>query len=121
MKKLLAVSLLAAGAAVAQTQATPQGNPPQQLQNQQQEAAPAPAQAQAPAAQPIASTNLGQKFNGPTKSEVYCSGFITKQLHPSATIVAGSNAPDQALHSDYEYIYLRGDDVQEGKEYLLLR
>jgi outer membrane protein OmpA-like peptidoglycan-associated protein len=35
--------------------------------------------------------------------------------------VAGSNAPGQALHSDYEYIYLRGDDVQEGKEYLLLR
>ena len=35
--------------------------------------------------------------------------------------MAGSNSPEQAAYGDHGYIYLRGNEVQEGKEYLLLR
>jgi len=108
--------------------------PPPQVQNQQPGAAPpqAPAQtpaqppaqvpAQPPTQQQFARTNLVENFNGPTFSEVYCAGFITKNaLHPSGTVVAGYESPEQAGYTDHGYIYLSGNDVQEGKEYQLLR
>jgi outer membrane protein OmpA-like peptidoglycan-associated protein len=104
----------------------------------------APAQEQAPATQPaqpavtpaepaatpsplkqrpaIARTNLVQAFNGPNLSEIYCAGFISKQtLHPSGTVIAGERAPDETEYVNHEYIYLSGKDVEEGREYLLLR
>jgi outer membrane protein OmpA-like peptidoglycan-associated protein len=131
-----------------QQQAAPQqsaGAPPVQEQpssTPQQQAA--PAQEQTPATQPaqsattpaepaatpavpkqqpvIARTNLTQAFNGPNLSEIYCAGFISKQaLRPSGTVIAGERAPDETEYADNEYIYLSGKDVEEGKEYLLLR
>lgn len=89
---------------------------PQQLQNQQQPASPQPAPSQ------ISATNMPQRFNGPTLSEVYCSGFITKHsVRASGVMIAGNNAPEQVAYATGGYIYLSGDDLQEGKEYLLLR
>ncbi|HJW98819.1 MAG TPA: OmpA family protein [Terriglobales bacterium] len=105
----------------AQQQTAPQQSAPQT------EAQPTPqsvtAPDRAPRQQPIvAKTNLVAAFNGPTLSEVYCSGFITKHsIHPVGTAVAGSGAPEQAAYAGGEYIYLTGNEVQEGKEYLLLR
>ena len=145
MRNLLAVSLLAAAAAWAQDQPAAQTSAPPSTQTQQQ---PAPAQpqtapqqapsaqqtqptetqtapAQAPAAQPqpaIRRTNLTELFHGPTLSEVYCAGFISKEkLKPSGTMVAGNYSPDQAQYTENGYIFLAGNDLQEGKEYLLLR
>jgi outer membrane protein OmpA-like peptidoglycan-associated protein len=55
-------------------------------------------------------------------SEVYCSGFITKQdVHAIATVIDDSRAPEQVRSSARSYIYLKGSEIQEGKEYLLLR
>jgi len=125
MRYLFAVSLLAATAAFAQNQAPAQGSPSAQpLQTQQQPSAPPATESQAPPpAQPrIAATNLVERFNGPTLAEIYCAGFITKNaLRPSATVVAGNNAPEQVGYSNGGYLYLKGDDIQEGKEYQLLR
>jgi outer membrane protein OmpA-like peptidoglycan-associated protein len=136
MRTILAVSLLAAASVWAQDQAPAQANPPQPQQDQQQAAPPqqpqpVPPQATpgeaTPQAQPshapaIALTNLAQTFNGPTLSEIYCAGFITSQaVKPSGTIVAGNESPEEANYVDPEYIYISGSDVQEGKEYLLLR
>lgn len=70
----------------------------------------------------IATTNKIEQFNGPTISEVYCAGFITKQeIHPIATVMDDSRAPEQVRSHDRSYIYLSGSELQEGKEYLLLR
>ena len=144
MRNLLAVSLLAAAAAWAQDQPVPQTSAsPSQTQQQpapaQPQAAPqqapaaqqtqptetAPAPAQTPAAQQqpaIRRTNLTELFHGPTLSEVYCAGFISKEkLKPSGTMVAGNYSPDQAQYTENGYIFLTGNDLQEGKEYLLLR
>ena len=144
MRNLLAVSLLAAAAAWAQDQPAPQTSAAPSTQTEQQAPAPpqaapqqapaaqqtqptetAPPPAQTPAAQQqpaIRRTNLTELFHGPTLSEVYCAGFISKEkLKPSGTMVAGNYSPDQALYTENGYIFLTGNDLQEGKEYLLLR
>jgi len=70
----------------------------------------------------IATTNKVERFNGPTTSEVYCSGFFTKQdVHASAIVIDDSRAPEQVRSAEHSYIYLSGKDVEEGREYLLLR
>ena len=145
MRNLLVVSLLAAAAAWAQDQPAPQTSVPPSTETQQQpapaqpqaapqqapvaplaqptETAPSPAQAPAAQQQPaIRRTNLTELFHGPTLSEIYCAGFISKEkLKPSGTMVAGNHSPDQAHYSESGYIFLSGDDLQEGKEYSLLR
>src|SRR5581483_3351023 len=145
MRNLLAVSLLAAAAAWAQDQPAAQTSAPPATETQQQaapaqpqttpqqapaapqtqptETAPAPAQAPDVQQQPaIRRTNLTELFKGPTMSEVYCAGFISKEkLKPSGTMVAGNYSPDQAQYTENGYIFLTGNDLQEGKEYFLLR
>jgi len=76
-----------------------------------------------PVPQPnISTTNKIERFNGPTLSEVYCAGFITRQeVHPVATVIDDWRAPEQVRSAERSYIYLSGNEVQEGKEYLLLR
>src|SRR5690348_7851012 len=145
MRNLLAVSLLAAAAAWAQDQpvaqtsappstqaeqppspAQPQAAPqqaPATQQTQPTEITPAPAQTPMAQQQPaIRRTNLTELFHGPTLSEVYCAGFISKEkLKASGTMVAGNHSPDQAQYTENGYIFLTGNDLQEGREYLLLR
>jgi outer membrane protein OmpA-like peptidoglycan-associated protein len=121
-----------------QQQSAPPQEQPSSTQQQQQvapapEAAPAtvqPTPAAEPAAAPsapkqqpaIARTNLTRAFNGPNLSEIYCAGFISKHMvRASATVVAGERAPNQTEYVDREYIYLSGNGVEEGREYLLLR
>jgi len=147
MRTILAVLLLAA-AAGAQGQNPAQANQasptdpqqpatvqhpadaPQQVQPApptQAQPAPPTSEAAAPAPQPqqqpsIARTNLVELFNGPTMSEIYCAGFITREaVRGTGTVVAGSHSPEAAHYVDHDYIYLTGNEVQEGKEYLLLR
>jgi outer membrane protein OmpA-like peptidoglycan-associated protein len=134
MRIIFAATLLAA-TVWAQDQAPAPANPPQPQQDQQQatpaqpQAAPAPTPSTSETAPPpasqtpaIARTNLTESFNGPTLSEIYCAGFITNQsVKASGTVLAGNESPEQANYSDHEYIYLSGSDVQEGREYLLLR
>jgi len=131
MRIIFAVSLLAA-TMWAQDQAPAPASPPPPQQDQQQAApaqqqvAPAPSSESAPPAPTqapaIARTNLSETFNGPTLSEIYCAGFITNQtVKASGTVLAGNESPEQANYTDHEYIYLSGGDVQEGREYLLLR
>ncbi len=113
--------------APAATQTQPAQTTPQQAptpaQPQPTEAAPAQTTAPAPAQQPaIRRTNLSELFKGPTLSEIYCAGFISKEtIKPSGTMVAGNHSPDQDQYTENGYIFLKGSDLQEGKEYLLLR
>jgi hypothetical protein len=142
MKSLVALTLLAGVASFccsAEAQANAQQPPsaePQQsvaqpaqapaqapVQTPPQDSAQNPAQAPAPAPAPrIARTNLQAKFNGPTLSEVYCSGFIIKAgLKPSGNVIGGALSPDQTSYAEPEFIYLRGPEVKVGEEYALLR
>jgi len=118
MRYTLAVSLLLATAALAQDPAPSQNSAPQQSQSQQQ----ATPQPPAPPSPQVPTTNLPPGVKGPTLAEVYCAGFITKQsVGASGVIVAGNYAPEQVAYAAGGYVYLKGDDVREGREYLLLR
>jgi hypothetical protein len=110
-----------------------QSAPTQQSAPAQQSAPTAPPQESAPVQQPaqqpapapapfIARSNLQAKFNGPTLTEIYCSGFITKGgAKESGIVIGGTLTPDQASYAQPEYIYLRGDGVKEGSEYFIVR
>ena len=104
----------------AQPPATQQAPAPQPVPE-----AVAPAEAPAKPAPPqpsISTTNKVEHFNGPTISEVYCSGFLTKQdVHASGIVIDDSRAPEQVRSSARSYIYLSGSGIEEGREYLLLR
>jgi len=97
MKKLaLVVVMLAAVAVVAQ-----------------QSAAPAPQ---------IAATNLTQRVEAPTMSDVYCAGFITNQVVPETSFVAaGWATPHQSRFADRDYIYIQGGSYAEGTELWVVR
>lgn len=121
MRTLIAVTIFAAATAFAQEQPPASGTAAPSSQPQQQQAAPAQQQPQT-AQQPPAATNLVEEANAPTLSEIYCSGFVSKKsISPSGTIVGGDLSPETTAYHEGNYIYLRGNDVKEGQEYLLLR
>lgn len=137
MRTLIAVTIFAAAAAIAQEQPPASGNAAPTSQPQQLQAAPQTQQPTQPAAQPVEppaasplapatqkpiATNLVEEANAPTVSEVYCSGFVSKKAVSAAgTIVGGDLSPETTAFHEGNYIYLRGGDVKEGQEYLLLR
>lgn len=59
---------------------------------------------------------------GPTESDMYCSGFVTKDAVPAtSTITAGWDAPNQAIFSARDYVYLKGGSYQVGQKFQILR
>jgi outer membrane protein OmpA-like peptidoglycan-associated protein len=60
--------------------------------------------------------------HGPTESDMYCSGFVTKDAVPTnSAIFAGWDAPNQAVFSAHDYVYLKGGSYQVGQKYQILR
>ena len=77
--------------------------------------------AQQPAPQ-FATTNLTQRVEAPTKSDVYCAGFITNQIVPETSFVAaGWATPHQTRFADRDYIYIQGGSYAEGTELWVVR
>ena len=60
--------------------------------------------------------------SGPTESDMYCSGMVSKDPVPTTSVmVAGWDAPNQVSYSAREYIYLKGGSYQVGQQYLIIR
>lgn len=79
----------------------------------QQSAAPAPQ---------FAATNLTQRVDKPTLSDVYCAGFITNQVVPETSFVAaGWATPHQTRFADRDYIYIQGGSYAEGTQLWVVR
>jgi hypothetical protein len=59
----------------------------------------------------------------PNRSDLYCSGFVNKQLLPNANFVAGGlDTPTTAQYSDSrEVLYLTGKGYEVGKLYSVVR
>ncbi|MEO6119888.1 MAG: OmpA family protein [Terriglobales bacterium] len=88
------------------------------------------ASGQEPAAQPrptisaqdIARTNLVQKADAPTESDLYCSGFVSPQpLAKTSTIAGGWETPSQSRFADRDYVYLTGGGYEVDQKYAVLR
>ncbi len=85
---------------------------------------------QEPAAQPrptvsgqdIARTNLVEKVDAPTDSDLYCAGFVAPQpLAKTSTIAGGWETPFQARFADRDYVYLTGGGYAVDQQYAVLR
>jgi len=59
---------------------------------------------------------------GPTYTQLYCSGFITRDAVPRASFVLGSKeSPQEDRFQERETLFLRGPNLAVGERYSLLR
>jgi hypothetical protein len=73
-------------------------------------------------AQPAASTNLKERELAPTYSDIYCSGFVSKENIPNANhILAGLNSPHGVRFSARDTVYLEGSGYAVGNQYSVVR
>jgi hypothetical protein len=62
------------------------------------------------------------QFATPTYADLYCAGFINKQLLPNANYVAGGLAtPNMTKYVNGDIVYLAGSGYQPGAQYSIVR
>jgi hypothetical protein len=62
------------------------------------------------------------RFATPTYADMYCAGFINKQLLPDANYVAGGvDTPHTSKYANGDLIYLAGSGYQAGAQYTIVR
>jgi hypothetical protein len=108
MKKtgLLLLVMLAVGTALAQTPDAPSAAP----------------QSAAGEAQASAVTQPVEHLQAPTYADQYCAGFVSKQLLPNASYVAGGlHSPNTTKFVNGDAIYLAGSGYQKGQQFTIVR
>ena len=62
------------------------------------------------------------QFATPTYADLYCAGFVSKDLLPNANYVAGGlHTPSTTKYVNGDIIYLSGQGYQAGAEYAIVR
>lgn len=78
-----------------------------------------------PASGEVIATNANLptvRFQTPTNADIYCAGFINKQLLPNANFVAGGlNTPNTTKYVNGDIVYLAGAGYQPGQRYTVVR
>jgi len=68
------------------------------------------------------SSNLVEKRQGPTYSDINCAGFVTPEIIPIKDLVlAGERAPNATRFGTGDVIYLTGPGITVGQKYRLVR
>jgi len=63
-----------------------------------------------------------ERVQTPTNADLYCAGFISKQLMPNANFVAGGlQTPNTTKFVNGDMVYLSGSGYQAGQQYTILR
>ena len=63
-----------------------------------------------------------ERVQTPTNADIYCAGFISKQLLPNAHFVAGGlETPNTTKFVNGDMVYLAGGGFQTGQQYTILR
>jgi hypothetical protein len=58
----------------------------------------------------------------PTRSDLYCAGFVSKTPLPdSKYVMGGLQTPNTTKYGDGEIVYLKGKGYEVGKEYSVIR
>ncbi|MBV8892640.1 MAG: hypothetical protein JO266_11830, partial [Acidobacteria bacterium] len=74
---------------------------------------------------PVVETNTNfprVQMATPTYADLYCAGFISKQLLPNANYVGGGlHTPNTTKYVNGDIIYLQGSGYQQGAAYTVLR
>ncbi len=67
-------------------------------------------------------TNLKTVPNSPTYSDMYCSGFVSKEKFDMGNAVLGADtSPNQTLYGGDNLLLLTGSGYQEGQRYTVIR
>jgi len=70
-------------------------------------------------------TNLNfpvERIVAPTSSDLYCAGFVSKNLLPNVNFVTGGmDTPSTTNYGDSEIVYLTGKGYEVGKRYTIVR
>lgn len=82
-----------------------------------------PAEQSAPQGTVLTSASFPvERVQMPTSADLYCAGYITKQLVPNAHFVAGGlDTPSTTKYENGDIIYLAGGGYQTGQEYAIIR
>lgn len=60
--------------------------------------------------------------SGPTYSDMYCAGFVTRQAVSNKNMVMGGRyTPEQVLHATHETVFIEGGGLQQGAQYSVVR
>ena len=87
----------------------------------QTQAAPSPAALEKTPQGAISQAAMRRLANTPTESDMYCSGFITKDAIPNtARIVGGLASPEEAYYTDRETVFLSGGSYEVGAKFAVL-
>ena len=63
-----------------------------------------------------------ERIETPTRSDLYCAGFVNKERLPNANFVAGGlDTPTSTQYADGEIVYLAGKNYELGKQYTIVR
>jgi hypothetical protein len=63
-----------------------------------------------------------ERVQMPTKADLYCAGFISKQILPNAHFVAGGlETPSTTKYENGDLVYLTGGGYQAGQEFTIVR
>lgn len=67
-------------------------------------------------------TNLSERPQAPSYSDLYCAGFISNEsISVANTVGAGINSPNETQYGTGNTIYLLGSGYQDGALYTILR
>jgi len=73
-------------------------------------------------APPPPATNLVERPEAPTYSDLYCAGFISRQeIGRGNYLIGGLNTPNQTQFAQGDTVFLEGSGYQEGTRYSLVR
>ncbi|HZQ23518.1 MAG TPA: hypothetical protein VFA89_12050 [Terriglobales bacterium] len=63
-----------------------------------------------------------ERIQTPTNADLYCAGFINKQLLPNANFVGGGlQSPSSTKYANGDILYLYGRGYQTGQQYTIVR
>ena len=63
-----------------------------------------------------------ERVQTPTAADLYCAGFVNKQLLPNANFVAGGlQTPNTTKFVNGDLVYLQGGGYQIGQQYTIVR
>lgn len=71
---------------------------------------------------PRTSTNLVERVQAPTYSDMYCAGYITNESHAKGSfLVGGASSPDQTQFHQGDIVFVQGGGLQEGYRLSVIR
>ncbi|HUR36890.1 MAG TPA: OmpA family protein [Terriglobales bacterium] len=72
--------------------------------------------------QDIARSNMVERVDAPTDSDIYCAGLVSPQpLAKNSLVSGGFETPSQSRFMDRDYIYLTGGGYEVGSQYTVMR